>query len=88
MGVAIAEAALDRGARVTLIAANVEVPLPAGRHDRRRSSRPPTCAPRCCARPTTADGAAGFDALVMAAAVADFRPVDRRPTPSSPAATR
>ena len=29
MGVAIAEAALDRGARVTLIAANVEVPLPA-----------------------------------------------------------
>ena len=29
MGVAVAEAALDRGARVTLIASNVEVPLPA-----------------------------------------------------------
>ncbi len=30
MGVAIAEAALDRGARVTLIAAAVDVPLPDG----------------------------------------------------------
>ena len=35
MGVAIAEAALDRGARVTLIAPTSSVPLP----DRRRSSR-------------------------------------------------
>ena len=74
MGVAIAEAALDRGARVTLVAANVEVPLPAGatvvrgRVDRRPARRP------AARRPTTADGAAGFDALVMAAAVADFRP--------------
>ena len=46
MGVAVAEAALDRGARVTLIAANVEVPLPARRHgrpgrvDRRPARRP------------------------------------------------
>ena len=48
MGVAVAEAALDRGARVTLIAANVEVPLPAGADGRPRSSRRPTCAPRCC----------------------------------------
>ena len=30
MGAAIAQAALDRGARVTLVAANVEVPLPTG----------------------------------------------------------
>ena len=30
MGAAIAEAALDRGARVTIIAANIEVPPPAG----------------------------------------------------------
>ena len=30
MGAAIAEAALDRGARVTVIAANVEVPFPPG----------------------------------------------------------
>src|ERR1019366_8506626 len=30
MGIAIAEAAVDRGARVTLIAGNVSVPLPTG----------------------------------------------------------
>jgi len=48
MGVAIAAAALARGARVTLVAVNLEV--------------------------LAADGGAGFDALVMAAAVADFRP--------------
>ncbi len=35
MGVAIAEAALDRGARVTVIAANVEVALPPGARRRR-----------------------------------------------------
>ena len=73
MGVAIARAALDRGARVTIIAANVEVDLPpdatvvpvVSTADLRvallRASHEP-------------DGAAGFDALVMAAAVADFRP--------------
>ena len=47
MGVAIAEAALDRGARVTLIAAQRRGPLPArrdgrpGRVDRRPARRPP-----------------------------------------------
>jgi phosphopantothenoylcysteine decarboxylase/phosphopantothenate--cysteine ligase len=73
MGAAIARAALDRGARVTIIAASVEVPMPpeaalvpvvstADLADALRSAvRGP-------------DGSAGFDALVMAAAVADFRP--------------
>ena len=76
MGVAIAEAALDRGARVTLIAANVEVVLPAAATvirvdstaDLRSALLRATHAP---------DGSAGFEALVMAAAVADFRPVAR-----------
>jgi phosphopantothenoylcysteine decarboxylase/phosphopantothenate--cysteine ligase len=76
MGAAIAAAALDRGARVTIIAANIEVPLPSGA--------------TIVAVETTADlraallrathdgaGAAGFDALVMAAAVADFRPASQ-----------
>jgi phosphopantothenoylcysteine decarboxylase/phosphopantothenate--cysteine ligase len=76
MGVAVARAALDRGARVTLLAANVEVGLPPGAdvipvvstNDLRAALLRVTHAP---------DGAAGFDALVMAAAVADFRPAGR-----------
>jgi phosphopantothenoylcysteine decarboxylase/phosphopantothenate--cysteine ligase len=73
MGAAIAEAALDRGARVTIIAANTEVPLSPeativhveSTADLRAALLRVTHAP---------DGSAGFDALVMAAAVADFRP--------------
>ena len=72
MGVALAEAALARGARVTLIAAAVEVPLPeaaeivrvettAGLRDALATAMHPS-------------DAAGPDALVMAAAVADFTP--------------
>ena len=74
MGVAIAEASLDRGARVTIIAANVEVALPAGATVIRVDS---TADMRSALLRTTdaADGSAGFDVLVMAAAVADFRPV-------------
>ena len=74
MGVAIAEAALDRGARVTLVAAGLEVAPPPGADGRSASSRPPTSAPPSTALLQGADGSAGFDALVMAAAVADFRP--------------
>jgi len=74
MGVAVAEAALSRGAFVTIIAANVEVPLPGGatviRVDSTSDLR--SALLRVTNRP---DGSAGFDALVMAAAVADFRPV-------------
>jgi phosphopantothenoylcysteine decarboxylase/phosphopantothenate--cysteine ligase len=73
MGVAVAEAALARGARVTLLAASVEVPLPEGATIVRVES---TADLRAALLRVThaADGAAGFDALVMAAAVADFRP--------------
>ncbi len=73
MGVALAEAALDRGARVTLIAAQVAVPLP----DRATVVRAETAGRLRAALLEVlggADGRAGFDALVMAAAVADFRP--------------
>jgi phosphopantothenoylcysteine decarboxylase/phosphopantothenate--cysteine ligase len=69
MGVAIAEAALARGATVTIVAGRVEVPLPEG-------------AAVVHAETTAAMRAAVLDAvigrradvLVMAAAVADFRP--------------
>jgi phosphopantothenoylcysteine decarboxylase/phosphopantothenate--cysteine ligase, prokaryotic len=74
MGVAIAEAALARGARVTIIAANVEVPLPMTATVIPVDS---TADLRSALLRVThrADGSAGFDALVMAAAVADFRPI-------------
>ncbi|MEO8207730.1 MAG: bifunctional phosphopantothenoylcysteine decarboxylase/phosphopantothenate synthase [Chloroflexota bacterium] len=83
MGVAVAEAALDRGASVTLIAADVSVPLP---EDRARVIRVETTGDLRGAllgalfggpaAPTTAR----FDALVMAAAVADFTPASRSAT--------
>ena len=73
MGVAISEAALARGARVTLVAANLDVAPP---------SDATVVAVESAAEMRTAlhklthaeDGRAGFDALVMAAAVSDFRP--------------
>jgi phosphopantothenoylcysteine decarboxylase/phosphopantothenate--cysteine ligase len=73
MGAAVAAAALDRGARVTVVAANVEVPMPAGAA---------VIAVESTADLRTAlldvvhagDGSTGPDALIMAAAVADFRP--------------
>lgn len=73
MGVAIAEAALERGARVTLIAGVVSVALPEGAHVVRAES---TAEMRVALLETLVgpDGRAGLDALVMAAAVADFRP--------------
>jgi phosphopantothenoylcysteine decarboxylase/phosphopantothenate--cysteine ligase len=72
--VAVAEAALDRGARVTLIAADVEVTLPAGATVIRVES---TADLRGALLRVThgADGSAGYDALIMAAAVSDFRPL-------------
>jgi phosphopantothenoylcysteine decarboxylase/phosphopantothenate--cysteine ligase len=74
MGVAIADAALARGAEVTVIAGSVEVGLPPGASVVRVES---TADLRAALLRTTQalDGAAGFDALIMAAAVADFRPV-------------
>ncbi|MBH0108873.1 bifunctional phosphopantothenoylcysteine decarboxylase/phosphopantothenate--cysteine ligase CoaBC [Salinibacterium sp. NG22] len=68
-GVALATAAAARGADVTLIAANLEVPLPAG--------------VRCIQVSTTLElqsavqaAAKSADAIVMAAAVADYRPAE------------
>ena len=85
MGVAVAEAALDRGARVTLIVSNVEVPLPAGATIVHAEST--AALDMALMRVVHApDGSAGFDALVMAAAVADFRP-SRRRRRSSPGPT-
>lgn len=93
MGVAVAAAALDRGARVTLIAANTEVPLPINRAavvrvetaSELRAALLATLfdgnpesdvAPQVTAvAPRDAASVARFDALVMAAAVSDFRPV-------------
>ena len=73
MGVAVAEAARDRGARVTLVVGMVSVPLPEGVEVVRAES---AAAMRAALRrlTETPDGHPGFDALVMAAAVADFRP--------------
>ncbi len=73
MGVALANAALARGARVTLIAAAVEVPLPEGADVVRVES---TAQLRDALRAAMAGGEDGpkADALVMAAAVADFTP--------------
>ena len=67
MGVAIAEAALDRGARVTLVVGHVAVPLPS----RAEVVRVETTAEM---KDAVLDLVDASDALVMAAAVADFRP--------------
>jgi phosphopantothenoylcysteine decarboxylase/phosphopantothenate--cysteine ligase len=74
MGIAVAEAALARGARVTLIAGTVEVDLPRAADTIRIES---TAELRAALLGLThaSTGGAGFDALVMAAAVADFRPI-------------
>jgi phosphopantothenoylcysteine decarboxylase/phosphopantothenate--cysteine ligase len=69
MGVAIAEAALARGARVTIVAGRVEVPLPAAATLIHAES---TAAMRDAVLSAVLEPAA--DVLVMAAAVADFRP--------------
>jgi phosphopantothenoylcysteine decarboxylase/phosphopantothenate--cysteine ligase len=69
MGVALANAALARGARVTLILGHVVVPVP---NDTGADVvRVETAAEM---REAVMDAMAGSDALIMAAAVADFRP--------------
>lgn len=66
-GVALSEAARDRGARVTLVAANLEVPEPAGVTVHRVGS-----AVELNDAMRAAAGSA--DVIIMAAAVADYRP--------------
>jgi phosphopantothenoylcysteine decarboxylase/phosphopantothenate--cysteine ligase len=73
MGVALAEAAAARGAAVTLIAAAVEVPLP----DTVDVVRVESTAELGEALRAAMSEAAAPDALVMAAAVADFTPASR-----------
>jgi phosphopantothenoylcysteine decarboxylase/phosphopantothenate--cysteine ligase len=67
MGVAVAEAALARGARVTLIHGATSVPLP----EAAKLLEAPTAAGM---RDAVLAALRDADALVMAAAVADFRP--------------
>ena len=69
-GHALAEAAVARGAAVTVVAANVALPYPAG-----ATVIPVTSA--CQMRSAVLSAAAGADAVVMAAAVADYRPAAR-----------
>ncbi|MFP5336178.1 MAG: bifunctional phosphopantothenoylcysteine decarboxylase/phosphopantothenate--cysteine ligase CoaBC [Actinomycetes bacterium] len=66
-GFALAATAAARGARVTLVAANAELPVPAGVHVVRVGSAREL-------REAVLASARDADAVVMAAAVADFRP--------------
>jgi phosphopantothenoylcysteine decarboxylase / phosphopantothenate---cysteine ligase len=73
-GLALAAAAVARGAQVTLIAANVQLPVPAGVDVERVVTTAEL-------RDAVVKAAASADAVVMAAAPADFRPaqyVDRK----------
>jgi phosphopantothenoylcysteine decarboxylase/phosphopantothenate--cysteine ligase len=69
MGLALAEQALGRGAEVTLVAANVSLPPPAGARVVEVSTAAELGSACRSEFPTT-------DVLLMAAAVADFRPRD------------
>ncbi len=69
-GYALARTAAARGARVTLVSANVALPDPAGAEVVRVESALEL-------RDAVTAAAEGADAVVMAAAVADFRPADR-----------
>jgi phosphopantothenoylcysteine decarboxylase/phosphopantothenate--cysteine ligase len=71
-GVALAEAALGRGATVTLVAANLEVPPPAGALVR-------TVGTALELEQAVREAAATADVVLMAAAVADYRPAEVRP---------
>jgi phosphopantothenoylcysteine decarboxylase / phosphopantothenate---cysteine ligase len=66
-GYALARAAVGRGAKVTLVSANVALPDPAGADVVRVGSAAEM-------RAAVLDSAETADAVVMAAAVADFRP--------------
>jgi phosphopantothenoylcysteine decarboxylase/phosphopantothenate--cysteine ligase len=72
-GYALARTAAARGAEVTLVAANVSLPDPAGVKVVRVVSADDL-------RGAVLDAAADADCVVMAAAVADFRPAERSAT--------
>jgi phosphopantothenoylcysteine decarboxylase/phosphopantothenate--cysteine ligase len=71
MGIAVAEDALDRGAAVTLILGSVSVAPPARAHVARAET---AAEMQAALRALTPPEGPRFDVLVMAAAVADFRP--------------
>jgi phosphopantothenoylcysteine decarboxylase/phosphopantothenate--cysteine ligase len=66
-GIALAQAALARGASVTLVAANIDEPIPSGVNLVRVVSAEDV-------RVAMNEASYNHDALIMAAAVADFRP--------------
>ena len=70
-GVRLAEAATARGASVVLIAANLEIPVPAGIETRLVGTALEL-------QDAVTEAAAGADAVIMAAAVADYRPATVR----------
>lgn len=72
-GYALARTALARGARVTLVSANVDLPAPAGARLVRVGTAAQLREAMLAASPEA-------DAIVMAAAVADFRPATRSPS--------
>jgi|FaiFalDrversion3_1042247.scaffolds.fasta_scaffold04329_2 phosphopantothenoylcysteine decarboxylase/phosphopantothenate--cysteine ligase len=72
MGYAVAEAARDRGARTILITAPTALPDPVGVEVRRVTTALEM-------REAVLEACAGAHALVMAAAVADYRPVGMAP---------
>jgi phosphopantothenoylcysteine decarboxylase / phosphopantothenate---cysteine ligase len=71
MGVAVAEEALDRGAAVTLILGNVSVEPPPDAHIARAET---AAQMQAALHALTPPEGPRFDILVMAAAIADFRP--------------
>ncbi len=71
MGIAIAESALARGAAVTLILAHSTMEPPSGAHVARVET---TAEMQAALRALTPQEGPVFDVLIMAAAVADFRP--------------
>ncbi len=71
-GYALARTAASRGAQVTLVAANTGLPDPAGAQVIRVTSTAQL-------REAVLAAAPDADAIVMAAAVADFRPAERSP---------
>jgi phosphopantothenoylcysteine decarboxylase/phosphopantothenate--cysteine ligase len=71
MGIAVAEDALDRGAAVTLILGNASVEPPARAHIARAET---AAQMQAALQALTPPEGPLFDVLVMAAAVADFRP--------------
>jgi phosphopantothenoylcysteine decarboxylase/phosphopantothenate--cysteine ligase len=70
-GVRLAEAATARGASVVLVAANLEIPVPAGIETRLVGTALEL-------QSAVTEAAVGADAVIMAAAVADYRPATVR----------